>query len=178
MSEKKEVVNLQIPDWILLNNQIVDEEGRIKDLDKDKEAAHAYFIGEVNKRTQFFHSLEEKIDHLVKNEYIEKEFLDQYTFDQIQSIFDYAYQQKFRFPTYMGAFKFYNDYALKTNDKKVFLERYEDRLAFTALYHGDGDIAKARRLIERLIAQDFTPATPTLLNTGKKRRENLYPVSC
>ena len=176
MSEKKETLNLQIPDWILLNNQIVDGEGRIKDLDKDKEAAHAYFIGEVNKRTQFFHSLEEKIDHLVKNDYIEKEFLDLYTFDEIESIFDYAYKQKFRFPTYMGAFKFYNDYALKTNDKKVFLERYEDRLAFTALYHGDGDIVKARRLIERLIAQDFTPATPTLLNTGKKRRGEF--VSC
>ena len=53
----------------------------------------------------------------------------------------------------------------------------EDRLSFTALYHADGDVDKAQRLIERLIAQDFTPATPTLLNTGKKRRGNLSPVS-
>ncbi len=77
MSERKnEGLSLQIPEWILLNNQIVDEEGRIKDLSKDSEAAHAYFIGEINKKTQFFHSLEEKIDHLTKNDYIEKEFLD------------------------------------------------------------------------------------------------------
>lgn len=177
MSEiKQESLSLQIPKWILLNNQIVDEEGRINDLSKDKEAAHAYFIGEINKKTQFFHSLEEKIDHLTKHGYIEKEFLDKYKWEEIKQIFDYAYAQKFRFPTYMGAYKFYNDYALKSNDRKVFLERYEDRLSFTALYHADGDVKKAQRLIERLIAQDFTPATPTLLNTGKKRRGEF--VSC
>ncbi len=177
MSERKiENKSLQIPEWILLNNQIVDEEGRIKDLTKDQEAAHSYFINEINKKTQFFHSIEEKIDHLVKNDYIEKEFLEKYEAAEIRQIFDYAYAQEFRFPTYMGAFKFYNDYALKSNDRKVFLERYEDRLSFTALYHGDGDVDKAQRLIERLIAQDFTPATPTLLNTGKKRRGEF--VSC
>ena len=176
MSERQEMSSLQIPEWILLNNQIVDEEGRIKDLTKDKDAAHSYFINEINKKTQFFHSLEEKIDHLVKNDYIEEEFLNKYEWSEIKQIFDYAYAQEFRFPTYMGAYKFYNDYALKSNDRKVFLERYEDRLSFTALYHADGDVDKAQRLIERLIAQDFTPATPTLLNTGKKRRGEF--VSC
>lgn len=176
MSERQEMSSLQIPEWILLNNQIVDEEGRIKDLTKDKDAAQSYFINEINKKTQFFHSLEEKIDHLVKNDYIEEEFLNKYEWSEIKQIFDYAYAQEFRFPTYMGAYKFYNDYALKSNDRKVFLERYEDRLSFTALYHADGDVDKAQRLIERLIAQDFTPATPTLLNTGKKRRGEF--VSC
>lgn len=167
---------LQIPEWILLNNQIVDGNGQINDLSKDKEAAHAYFIGEINKKTQFFHSLEEKIDYLVSNGFIERDFLDKYSFEEIKSIFDYAYKQKFRFPTYMGAFKFYNDYAMKSNDRGVYLERFEDRLSFTALYHAGGDIQKAQALIERLIAQDFTPATPTLLNTGKKRRGEF--VSC
>lgn len=176
MSERHESLSLQIPEWILLNNQIVDEDGKIKELSKDKAAAHSYFINEINKKTQFFHSLEEKIDHLVKNDYIEEEFLNKYEWSEIEQIFDYAYAQNFRFPTYMGAYKFYNDYALKSNDKKVFLERYEDRLCFTALYHADGDVNKAQELIERLIAQDFTPATPTLLNTGKKRRGEF--VSC
>ncbi|HHX52305.1 MAG TPA: class 1b ribonucleoside-diphosphate reductase subunit alpha [Erysipelothrix sp.] len=176
MSERHESLSLQIPEWILLNNQIVDEDGKIKELSKDKAAAHSYFINEINKKTQFFHSLEEKIDHLVKNDYIEEEFLNKYEWSEIEQIFDYAYAQNFRFPTYMGAYKFYNDYALKSNDKKVFLERYEDRLSFTALYHADGDVNKAQELIERLIAQDFTPATPTLLNTGKKRRGEF--VSC
>jgi ribonucleoside-diphosphate reductase alpha chain len=165
-----------IPEWILLNNQIIDETGQIKDLNKDKEAVKSYFLNEINKKTQFFHSLKEKLDYLVEEEYYEEDFLKRYTLAQITEIYNMAYAVKFRFPTYMGAFKFYNDYALKSRDNKVFLERYEDRLAVNALYHANGDFDMAKRLIERLIAQDFTPATPTLLNTGKKRRGEF--VSC
>ena len=165
-----------IPEWIVLNNQIVDETGHIKDLQKDKEAVHSYFLNEINKKTQFFHSLDEKLHYLTKEDYYESDFLSKYSKEQIAEIYDYAYAQKFRFPTYMGAFKFYNDYALKSRDKKVFLERYEDRLSVNALYHADGDFEMAKRLVKSLIAQDFTPATPTLLNTGKKKRGEF--VSC
>lgn len=167
----------QIPEWVILNNQIVDGDGNIKDLNKDKEAVRSYFLNEINKKTQFFHSLEEKLEYLTTNDYYETEFLEKYTFDQIQAVYDIAYDAKFRFPTYMGAFKFYNDYALKSIDaERVFLERYEDRLSVIALYHADGDFELAKRLITSLIAQDFTPATPTLLNTGKKKRGEF--VSC
>lgn len=167
----------QIPEWVILNNQILDGDGNIKDLNKDKEAVRSYFLNYVNKHTQFFHSLREKLDYMIENEYYEKEFLDKYTFEEIESVYDIAYDAKFRFPTYMGAFKFYNDYAMKSNDeRRVFLERYEDRLSVIALYHADGDVETARRLIKSLIAQDFTPATPTLLNTGKKKRGEF--VSC
>ncbi|WP_159648765.1 class 1b ribonucleoside-diphosphate reductase subunit alpha [Erysipelothrix aquatica] len=167
----------QIPEWVILNNQILDGDGNIKDLNKDKEAVRSYFLNYVNKHTQFFHSLREKLDYMIENEYYEKEFLDKYTFEEIESVYDIAYNAKFRFPTYMGAFKFYNDYAMKSNDeRRVFLERYEDRLSIIALYHADGDVETARRLIKSLIAQDFTPATPTLLNTGKKKRGEF--VSC
>lgn len=165
-----------VPEWILLNNQVIDENGGIKDLNKDKEAVKSYFLNYINKKTQFFHSLEEKLEYLVENEYYEAEFLNLYTKEQIAEIYDIAYQAKFRFPTYMGAFKFYNDYALKSRDGNNFLERYEDRLSINALYHASGDMDKARRLIRSLIAQDFTPATPTLLNTGKKHRGEF--VSC
>jgi len=145
-------------------------------LQKDKEAVRSYFLNEINKKTQFFHSLEEKLHYLVNNEYYEEDFLAKYSQEQIAEIYNYAYSLKFRFPTYMGAFKFYNDYALKSRDNKVFLERYEDRLAVNALYHADGDFEMAKRLIKSLMAQDFTPATPTLLNTGKKKRGEF--VSC
>ena len=165
-----------VPEWILLNNQVIDENGGIKDLNKDKEAVKSYFLNYINKKTQFFHSLEEKLEYLVENEYYEAEFLNLYTKEQIAEIYDIAYQAKFRFPTYMGAFKFYNDYALQSRDGNNFLERYEDRLSINALYHASGDMDKARRLIRSLIAQDFTPATPTLLNTGKKHRGEF--VSC
>ena len=165
-----------VPEWILLNNQVIDENGGIKDLNKDKEAVKSYFLNYINKKTQFFHSLEEKLEYLVENEYYEAEFLKLYSQEQIAEIYDIAYQAKFRFPTYMGAFKFCNDYALKSRDGNNFLERYEDRLSINALYHASGDMDKARRLIRALIAQDFTPATPTLLNTGKKHRGEF--VSC
>ena len=165
-----------IPEWIILNNQMIDEHGDIKDINKDKEAVKSYFLNYINKKTQFFHSLEEKLEYLIENNYYEKAFLDQYTLDEIKSVYDIGYQAKFRFPTYMGAFKFYNDYALKSRDGNVFLERYEDRLAVNALYHGNGDVEKAKRIMRSLIAQDFTPATPTLLNTGKKQRGEF--VSC
>ncbi len=165
-----------IPEWVLLNNQVIDEKGQLKDLHKDKEAVRSYFLNEINKKTQFFHSLKEKLEYLVENEYYEEDFLKKYTHQQIVEIFDIAYAAKFRFPTYMGAFKFYNDYALKSKDKKVFLERYEDRLSVNALYHADGDFELAKNMIRRLIAQDFVPATPTLLNTGKKKRGEF--VSC
>ncbi|RNM29899.1 class 1b ribonucleoside-diphosphate reductase subunit alpha [Erysipelothrix rhusiopathiae] len=167
----------QIPEWVILNNQIVDGDGNIKDLNKDKEAVRSYFLNEINKKTQFFHSLKEKLEYLTTNDYYETEFLEKYTFEQIQAVYDIAYAAKFRFPTYMGAFKFYNDYALKSIDaERVFLERYEDRLSVIALYHADGDFELAKKLITSLIAQDFTPATPTLLNTGKKKRGEF--VSC
>ena len=170
------IIETKIPEWILLNNQIIDENGLIKDLSKDKEAVYSYFVNEVNKRTQFFHSLKEKLNYLINNDYYEKEFLDKYSFDDIKTVFKRAYSYKFRFPSYMGAFKFYNDYALKSNDKRVFLERYEDRLSICALYHSDGDTQKALDMVDRLIQQDFTPATPTLLNTGRKKRGEF--VSC
>ena len=165
-----------IPEWVLLNNQVIDEKGQLKDLNKDKEAVRSYFLNEINKKTQFFHSLKEKLDYLVENNYYEEEFLKKYTLDQIREVYDIGYDKKFRFPTYMGAFKFYNDYALKSRDKKVFLERYEDRLAVNALYHADGNFELAKNIMRRLIAQDFVPATPTLLNTGKKQRGEF--VSC
>jgi ribonucleoside-diphosphate reductase alpha chain len=60
-----------IPEWILLNNQLIDEKGQLKDLHKDKEAVRSYFLNEINKKTQFFHSLEEKIEYLIENDYWE-----------------------------------------------------------------------------------------------------------
>ncbi len=96
--------------------------------------------------------------------------------DEIKEVMNVAYNKKFRFPSFMSAFKFYNDYALKTNDKTKILERYEDRVAIVALFFGKGDVDKARALVKAMISQEFQPATPTFLNAGRKRRGEL--VSC
>lgn len=40
---------------------------------------------------------------------------EKYTYKQIKEIYQIAYSKKFRFPSFMSAFKFYNNYALRTN---------------------------------------------------------------
>ena len=42
--------------------------------------------------------------------------------------------QDFHFKSFMAAYKFYNQYALKTNDGEYYLESMEDRVFFNALY--------------------------------------------
>ncbi|AGK86987.1 ribonucleotide reductase large subunit [Bacillus phage SIOphi] len=165
-----------IPSWIQLNNEIMLQKDGKFQFEKDKEAVHRYFIDYVNQNTVFFHSLKEKIDYLIKNDYYEEEFLSKYSFEEIKEVFQTAYAKKFRFPSFMSAFKFYNDYALKTNDKKKILERYEDRISVVALFFADGDVKKAKEFVELMINQEYQPSTPTFLNAGRKRRGEL--VSC
>ena len=150
-------------------------DGKIQ-FDKDKEAAKAYFLDHVNQNTVFFHSLEEKIDYLVENEYYEKEVLDQYDFNFIKDRFKQAYAVKFRFPTFLGAYKFYTSYALKTFDGSRYLERFEDRVVMNALMLARGDKKLAVNLVDEIISGRFQPATPTFLNSGKKQRGEF--VSC
>ncbi|MCY8934457.1 class 1b ribonucleoside-diphosphate reductase subunit alpha [Bacillus atrophaeus] len=165
-----------IPKWIKLNNEIMIQKDGKYQFEKDKEAVHSYFVDYINQNTVFFHDLKEKLDYLIKNDYYEEEFLDQYTFEQIKSIYKIAYSYKFRFPSFMSAFKFYNDYALKTNDKTKILERYEDRVSIVALYCADGDYEKAVEEVHTMMKQEYQPATPTFLNAGRKRRGEM--VSC
>jgi len=142
----------------------------------DREAAHQYFLQHVNNNTVFFHDLEEKLDYLVKNEYYERETLDQYTMNFIRELYNRAYKKKFRFETFLGAFKFYTSYTLKTFDGKRFLERYEDRVCMVALHLARGDEKLATQMVDEIIEGRFQPATPTFLNAGKKQRGEL--VSC
>ncbi|EAC9490850.1 class 1b ribonucleoside-diphosphate reductase subunit alpha, partial [Listeria monocytogenes] len=78
--------------------------------------------------------------------------------------------------SFMAAYKFYSQYALKTNDGTAYLERYEDRVAFNALYFADGNEELAMSLADEMIYQRYQPATPSFLNAGRKRRGEL--VSC
>ncbi|WP_186368716.1 class 1b ribonucleoside-diphosphate reductase subunit alpha [Yersinia alsatica] len=154
---------------------LYDADGRIQ-FDKDRLAARQYFLQHVNQNTVFFHNLQEKLDYLVEEGYYEKEVLDQYDFSFIKSLFQQAYSKKFRFPTFLGAFKYYTSYTLKTFDGKRYLERYEDRVCMVALTLAAGNPQVARDLVEEIISGRFQPATPTFLNCGKKQRGEL--VSC
>jgi ribonucleoside-diphosphate reductase alpha chain len=151
------------------------EDGKIQ-FDKDKEAARRYFLDHVNQNTVFFHSLEERLSYLVENEYYDKEVLDQYSFDFIKELTKQAYGHKFRFATFVGAYKFYTSYALKTFDGDRYLERFEDRVVMVALMLARGEESFAEELVDEIISGRFQPATPTFLNAGKSQRGEF--VSC
>ncbi|CAI2527485.1 class 1b ribonucleoside-diphosphate reductase subunit alpha [Serratia liquefaciens] len=154
---------------------LYDAEGRIQ-FDKDRLAARHYFLQHVNQNTVFFHNLEEKLRYLVEEGYYEQSVLAQYEFAFIKQLFQQAYAKKFRFETFLGAFKYYTSYTLKTFDGKRYLERYEDRVCMVALTLAAGDNALAQDLVEEMISGRFQPATPTFLNCGKQQRGEL--VSC
>jgi ribonucleoside-diphosphate reductase alpha chain len=154
---------------------LVDKDGKIQ-FDKDKESARQYFLQHVNQNTVFFHNLEEKLGHLVMKGYYESEVLEMYDFDFISGLYDHAYGLKFRFSTFLGAYKYYTGYTLKTFDGARYLERYEDRAVMTALTLARGDERVAKNLVDEIVSGRFQPATPTFLNAGKKQRGEL--VSC
>jgi ribonucleoside-diphosphate reductase alpha chain len=154
---------------------LYDADGNIQ-FDKDREAAHQYFLQHVNQNTVFFHNQDEKLDYLIKENYYEREVLDQYSRNFVKTLLDRAYAKKFRFPTFLGAFKYYTSYTLKTFDGKRYLERFEDRVVMVALTLASGDTTLAERLVDEIIDGRFQPATPTFLNSGKKQRGE--PVSC
>lgn len=150
-------------------------DGKIQ-FDKDRLAAREYFLQHVNPNTVFFHSLEEKLEYLVEKGYYEAEVLDQYSTSFVKSLSEQAYAKKFRFPTFLGAFKYYTSYTLKTFDGKRYLERFEDRVVMVALTLAQGDETIARNLVDEILDGRFQPATPTFLNAGKAQRGEL--VSC
>ena len=113
---------------------------------------------------------DEKLDYLIKEDYYEREVLDQYSRNFVKTLLDRAYAKKFRFPTFLGAFKYYTSYTLKTFDGKRYLERFEDRVVMVALTLAAGDTTLAEKLVDEIIDGRFQPATPTFLNSGKKQR--------
>ena len=150
-------------------------DGKIQ-FEKDREAARQYFLQHVNPNTVEFDSLEEKLDHLVEAEYYDPTVLAKYSRSFVKELFQLAYSKNFRFETFLGAFKYYTSYTLKTFDGKKYLERFEDRVSMVALGLADGDEQMARDIVEEVISGRFQPATPTFLNVGKAQRGE--PVSC
>ncbi|PID36123.1 MAG: ribonucleotide-diphosphate reductase subunit alpha [Rhodobacterales bacterium] len=169
--------DLQELDYHALNAMLnlYDDTGKIR-FDADRMAARQYFLQHVNQNTVFFHSLDEKLGYLVEEGYYEEAVLDHYSKNFMRKIWDAAYARKFRFPTFLGAFKYYTSYTLKTRDGQRYLERYEDRVVMTALTLARGDEALAMSFMDEILAGRFQPATPTFLNAGKASRGEL--ISC
>lgn len=158
------------------NNEInIPKDGQIQ-LDKDKLALDDFIKNNVQPNTKQFSSVQERLNWLIDHDYIEEEFIRQYRPEFIDQLYDYLKSKHFHFHSFMAAYKFYAQYALRTNDKEYYLENYIDRVAMNALYLANGDEDLAMDLAHELINQRYQPATPTFLNTGRKRRGEF--VSC
>lgn len=145
------------------------------DLEKDQEAIAEYekYVDE-----NFETALEglPKINWLIKNNYYVTDLIKPFTNEEVEEIIEIVKSHKFKFKSYMSIKKFYESYALKTDDKKKFLERYEDRIIACALFLGQRDFTFAKKLAKMMVEQKYQPATPTFCNAGKKRSGEL--VSC
>ncbi|WP_217133311.1 class 1b ribonucleoside-diphosphate reductase subunit alpha [Leucobacter chinensis] len=145
-------------------------------LGKDLEAARAYLEQHVAPNTRRFAGVTERLDWLVANDYYEAEFLAAYSPAFIELAHERAHAAGHRFTTFLGAFKFFSSYALKTFDGSQYLEGFEERVVATALFLGQGDEQLALGLVDEMMSGRFQPATPTFLNAGKAQRGEL--VSC
>ncbi|HBG4644698.1 TPA: class 1b ribonucleoside-diphosphate reductase subunit alpha [Clostridioides difficile] len=163
--------------WIELNNQVIikNEQGKYQ-LEKDKEALSSYIEEFIQPKLRKFNNLEERLKYLIDEGYYSKEVINQYSIDVIKNIYDMIDKHKFEFQSYMSANKFYQNYALKSNDGKEILETYNDKVLIVALTLGNGNKDLALNLADKIVKQEFQPATPTFLNAGRKRAGEM--VSC
>ncbi|WP_369801246.1 class 1b ribonucleoside-diphosphate reductase subunit alpha [Arcanobacterium buesumense] len=177
MTDTGEEFTAENLDYHALNAQLnlYDAQGHIQ-FDADREATRQYFLQHVNRNTVFFHSLEEKLTYLIDEGYYEPEVFDAYDSEFVKNLYKHAYAYKFRFSTFLGAFKYYTSYTLKTFDGTRYLERFEDRVVMVGLTLAAGDTTLATRIVDEILSGRFQPATPTFLNAGKKARGEL--VSC
>ena len=162
--------------YFRLNNEINRPvNGQIM-LHKDKEALDAFFKENVAPNTMAFDSITDKINYLIEHNYIETAFIKKYRPEFLEELYQFIKDQNFQFKSFMAAYKFYNQYALKTNDGEYYLESMEDRVFFNALYFADGNEDIAKDIANEIIHQRYQPATPSFLNAGRARRGEL--VSC
>nr|WP_024965474.1 class 1b ribonucleoside-diphosphate reductase subunit alpha [Pantoea sp. IMH] len=154
---------------------LYDSEGRIQ-FDRDREATRQYFLQHVIPNSVAFSSVAERLQFLVSEGYYEAAVLNAYPFDFVTALFEQAYARRFRFQTFLGAWKFYTSYTLKTFDGKRYLEGFTERVCMTALTLAKGDQLLATALMDEMLSGRFQPATPTFLNCGKQQRGEL--VSC
>ena len=162
-------------DYILYNNKIKQRlDDGFYNIEADQIALDAY-LSYIKTNSKLFVNLEAKLDYLINEGYYQ-DFYQLYQKSDILQLYQALYDYHFRFQSFMAATKFYGSYALKTFDNKLYLENYEDRILACSLTLAKGDIDLAKEFAFLLIRQEYQPATPTFLNTGRKMGGEL--ISC
>ena len=144
--------------------------------DKDTEAEKLYVSGYVQEHSMKFASTRERLNYLIDNYYYNGNVFGKYSDEFLDKFYEHAESAHHTFGTFLGAFKFYTSYALKTFDGKQYLENFAQRAAAVALELADGDEKAALNYLDEMLAGRFQPATPTFLNLGKAQRGEA--VSC
>ncbi len=164
-----------IPNYLELNSQLIRRTPEeFFDLAKDQEAIQA-FAQEVQRKKRVFQNPIQRLRALIAEGYYE-DFFQSYREEDLAEIVALAYNYPFEFQSFMAISKFYKDYALKSDDRKFYLEDYPDRVVAVALHLAQGDVARAKAYVRAMMEQRYQPATPTFLNAGRARRGEL--VSC
>ncbi|WP_442954647.1 class 1b ribonucleoside-diphosphate reductase subunit alpha [Pantoea sp. LMR881] len=171
-----DTLNTQL-DYHALNAMLnlYDADGRIQ-FDKDQQAVREFFRQHVQPNSVAFDSAAARLRYLVAEGYYEAEMLNQYDFSFLCALHDEADAWGFEFKTFLGAWKYYTSYTLKSFDGKRYLETFEQRACMVALTLAQGNEKLARALLQEILSGRFQPATPTFLNCGKQQRGEL--VSC
>lgn len=154
---------------------LYDKAGRIQ-FEKDHQAVEAFYHAHVLPNTVTFADQHARLNYLVAEGYYDDSVLARYDRAFVIGLFETAHASGFRFQTFLGAWKYYTSYTLKTFDGKRYLEHFEDRVVMVALTLAQGDEQLAQQLTQEILAGRFQPATPTFLNCGKMQRGEL--VSC
>lgn len=160
-------------EYLQLNSQLnlVGSDGKPQ-FEKDKEALANYIETEVKPRDYFLAhemTLKEKYNYLNENMYIDSGVVCKYGsdffFDLVTEIEEEIGQFGF-FETFMSAYKFYQQYALKSRDGQWFLENICDRIVLTAVAYSSSK-GHAEDMAHYMAQKRFQPATPTFLNAGR-----------
>ena len=154
---------------------LYDADGRIQ-FGKDKAAEREYVTGHVATNTKHFESTGERLRYLIDHQYYAPAVFERYSPEFLDDFYAHAESSGFEFGTFLGAFKFYTSYALKTFDGKLYLEDFPQRCAAVALELAAGNEQRAVEYLDEMLSGAFQPATPTFLNLGKAQRGEA--VSC
>ena len=151
------------------------EDGRIQ-FGKDQDAVRAFMLTHVEPNTKRFDSTAERLQYLIDHEYYERAVFERYSPSFLDAFYARAAGLGHEFATFVGAFKFYRSYALRSFDGATYLEDFTQRAAAVALALAAGDEEEAERFLDEIVLGRFQPATPTFLNLGKAQRGEA--VSC
>ena len=156
-----ERVSHSAPDYHALNAMLnlYDKAGRIQ-FEKDAEAVSAFMESHVRPQTRTFANQDARLDWLVAEGYYDARTLARFDRPFVVDLFAHAHASGFRFKTFLGAWKYYTSYTLKSFDGRQYLERFEDRVCMVALTLAAGDEKLAGKLIDEMLSGRFQPATP------------------